>query len=541
MTIKDIAYKISNIALQEKRPVSKLQTIRSKNLKITPNTWHIFSERSVKDKENYAFHSGGRKEFQFNIAQDWIKGNSVFRYGLAFSLKEDKTLHDSKAEFRPKIERFNNFILDNPTYFEGYSMWYYSNGKFGEYFDNVKPIDELMFQAENFIFIGKFINKELDEINISDIDIVLNSFDNLIIAYEEIEFGKNKIEKRIARLTWNKNGWIKPSGPEGKSKNIDTHEGQFGYGHEEWLFDTSKLIDGYHYGFLEPIRKQQQSYIGNSYNIWLYTIDNISKKRFWIGEINNVEVIDNSQAEKIKLAYIERKWYQEMEFQISDCGANPNGFSDYNGVDLFNIRFSPHNIKFNSEYFELPRENKIYEQSRYTFANFTDDLIPKKVIKNFAFSSDKETDDNHDSKVKTSTYDRQPKAVEVAYVHQAICNGLKIKLKEQYGSENVSTELHAGYGQNRIDLVVQNGSEYVFYEIKAYNSTRTSIREAIGQLFEYCFWTDKKNANKLVIITQKLGDLEDAKIYIQNLRSILNFPIYFQTYDLTKEEISEEY
>jgi hypothetical protein len=542
MTIKEIAYKISSIALAEKRSVSKLQEIRYKYLKKRPNTWSLFSEKSVKSKENYAFHAGGRKEFQFNIAQDWIKNTDVFRYGLAFSLNEDRTLHDPKAEFRPKIERFNNFILSNPNYFDGYSMWYYVNGKFGEYFNKVIPIDKVIFQSENFIFIGKFINKEIEEINLKDINTILACFDYLIDIYEEVEFGKTKIEKRIARLTWNNNGWVKPSGPNGKSKNKDTHEGKFGYGHEEWLFDTSKLIDGYHYGFLEPIRKQQQAYINNIYDIWLYTIDSISKKRFWIGEISNVEVIDNALAESIKEIYIQNNWHNEMESQIIDCGANADGFSDWNGVDLFNVRFLPSEINY-SDYYELPKENRIYEQSRYSFANYNEDLTPPKIDKEFLFIADPAKEQNNDDKPKigSSTYNREPKAIEVTYVHKAICDGIKAKFISQYGYKNVSTENYTGYGNNRIDLVVKNGNEYVFYEIKAFNSSRTSIREALGQLLEYSYWVNKDNANKLIVISQNLGDLDDSKIYIKHIRDKFGLPIYFQTFDLTSKELSEEY
>ena len=60
-------------------------------------------------------------------------------------------------------------------------------------------------------------------------------------------------ERRMARICWNDNGWVFPSGRLGKSKDKKSHEGKYGYGHEEWLMDTSKLINGYNYGFLEPI------------------------------------------------------------------------------------------------------------------------------------------------------------------------------------------------------------------------------------------------------------------------------------------------
>jgi hypothetical protein len=69
------------------------------------------------------------------------------------------------------------------------------------------------------------------------------------------------MERRIARVIWNDNGWVKPSGMIGKSNSLSTHEVKYKFGHDEWLFYFSKIINGYHYAFLEPIRKDQSTYI----------------------------------------------------------------------------------------------------------------------------------------------------------------------------------------------------------------------------------------------------------------------------------------
>lgn len=541
MNIKEIAYKISNIALNDKRPVSMLQEIRQKHLKKQPNTWHLFSEKSIKERDNYAFHAGGRNEFQFNIAHDFINNKNVFRYGLAFSLKKGQGMFFPEKVFEPKIFRFNDFLNINTDFFTGYYMWIYSSNESLHFFEKVVPIDESFISEGNFIFIGKYIEKDIDEINTTDINEILNVFDHLIIAYEEVEFGKYEIEKRIARLTWNDNGWVKPSGLEGKSEDKETHEGKYGYGHEEWLFDTSKLIDGYHYGFLEPIRKEQQAYENKSYDVWVYTINKLTKKRYWIGEINNVEVLDNDEAERIKELYIQNGWHQEMESQIIQSGANANGFSDWKGVDLFNIKYHPTNLKLNDSYFELPKEHKVYKQHRYSFAGYDEELDLSNATKGFTFNSETEEKHSENNPIGSTIYTREPKAIEVTYLHKAISDGLKSKLKVQFGSKNVKTEVNAGYGNNKIDLVVKHQDEYIFYEIKSYNSSRTSIREALGQLLEYCAWTNKKNATKLVIVSQLLGDTEDAKIYIKHIRNTFSIPIYFQTFDLTSNELSEEF
>ncbi len=60
-------------------------------------------------------------------------------------------------------------------------------------------------------------------------------------------------EKKLARICWNSNSWQKPSGKYGKSKNPDAYEMIVGYGHEEWLLDLEKIIDGFHYAYLQAI------------------------------------------------------------------------------------------------------------------------------------------------------------------------------------------------------------------------------------------------------------------------------------------------
>lgn len=537
MTIEEIAYELNNLASKDKHEFSKIQEIRGKH-GINPRTWSPFAAFSIKD--HYAFHAGGRKEFQFNIGEDELGDETIFRYGLAFSLNEDKTLHNSKAEFKSKIERFNKFFSDNSDFFRGYQMWYYSDHKFAEYYDSVKMIDDKMFQAENFIFIGRYFEKKTNEISKSDLKTILKAFDYLLPLYETIQFKQKEIEKRIARLCWNDNGWVMPSGTYGKSEHEGSHEAKHGYGHEEWLFDVSKLIDGYHYGFLEPIRKQQDAYANNVYDVWLYTIDGETKKRYWVGEIRNVKVLDKDQADAVKDEYIKRKWLREMEEQIKASGANPKGFSNWKGVDLFNIRFLPSSIKLNDPYFEIPKNHPISEQSRYSFAFFKDEfMLSQEDEDGFIFTPSKDDGDDQNGRPTTKTYVREPRAVEIVYLHKAISKNLTKELRKKYGGENVAREHKAGYGANRIDIVVRDENDLIFYEIKTYPTVKTSIREAIGQLMEYSLWKNEKKASRLIVVTQPQEDFENARTYFKHLRDTYNLPLYYQTYDFENNILSE--
>ena len=231
-------------------------------------------------------------------------------------------------------------------------------------------------------------------------------------------------QKRIARITWNTNGWIKPSGSLGKSKHKGTHESNHRYGHEEWLFDTGKLIDGYHYGFLEPIRKQQKAYENRKFDVWLYTINDETKKRYWVGAINNIEVLNKETSTKINGEYLKKGWLKEMKLQIKTSGGDYKGFSEWKGMDLLNIRFLPSNMKINEPYFELPTNHPIYSQSRYVFGFYKKEfnILLANEEDTFSFTlknNIKEENDDIDE-VKINTYSCPPKEIQITRLHNTI-------------------------------------------------------------------------------------------------------------------------
>lgn len=342
-------------------------------------------------------------------------------------------------------------------------------------------------------------------------------------------------EKRIARITWNRNGWIMPSGRAGKSEHPDSHEGKFGYGHEEWLFDLSKIIDGHHYGFLEPVRKQQDAYLNKFYTIWLYTIDGETKKRFHVGQILSCEVIDSEHAQSIKDTYISKGWLSEMEQQIIDSGANSKGFSNFEGVDLFNIRFKPQNLLIENEYTELPKTHEIYSQSRYSFAGFKEsfniDGITSNTKLTFYSNPLNEIDKQGGDKVVTKTHVREPKAVEITYLHDKISKSLTKYLSSIYGENNVTREHLLGDTFNRIDVVVNDNGNLILFEIKTYASAKTSVREALGQLFEYNYYPENINAKRMVIVTPPNQHSSEITKYVEYLKSTFGIPLDYATYD----------
>lgn len=174
-----------------------------------------------------------------------------------------------------------------------------------------------------------------------------------------------KLEHRYARITWNTNGWEKPSGRDGKSDSKGTHEFRTGFGHEEWLLDTTKQIDGYCYSFLEPINKTPNAFVGKKYRVWLYTIDGNTGRRYWIGEIKKLIVISKKDKQSIIDEYRQRGWLDQMLNDLVDCGLDLNTFTPD-----FNIKFKAEDLVPQTPPFEIPADHPIVNASRYVFGYF---------------------------------------------------------------------------------------------------------------------------------------------------------------------------
>jgi hypothetical protein len=75
-------------------------------------------------------------------------------------------------------------------------------------------------------------------------------------------------------------------------------------------------------------------------------------------------------------------------------------------------------------------------------------------------------------------------------------------------------------------MVRKEGNEFIFYEIKTYNHLRKNIREALGQLLEYAYWTRNKKIKEIVIVSDRQLD-KTAKDYLSFLKESFGIPISY--------------
>jgi len=133
-------------------------------------------------------------------------------------------------------------------------------------------------------------------------------------------------------------------------------------------------------------------------------------------------------------------------------------------------------------------------------------------------------------KRKTVQYD-----VELKLNHNKLQKSFLEYLQSNFGKMNAKRECSAS-GGNRIDIVQRTDSGDIFYEIKTFNNLSASLRAAIGQLFEYCFYPTVQNSIKLYLVS----DIEpnpDTIDYIKHLNNFLNIPFGYIQFDADKKRI----
>lgn len=349
------------------------------------------------------------------------------------------------------------------------------------------------------------------------------------------------LAKKIIRLCWNNEGWTKPSGAAGKSKASDhAFEKDKGYGYEEWLFNNEMQIDGYRYGFIQAFNKGDHQ--GQHYEVSAYAIHNQKHLNtyYWIAKINVIEVLTDGQQKQILKEYKKRGWLDTMIGQLSDVGIPGFDYAPINEGKIFNVRYkldSSNWVKYeepiliedpvieigkNKHYVALPKKGLI-----------SVDELP---VGSFTFKEGHTPGNTGKITGKRKKLDflMQLKHKEI---QEKIYNQLS---KSSKGTlRKVGTENRTGFGKS-VDIVVSCPEEgIIFYEIKTSGSALQCIREAIGQLFEYSYYTNNHFAQKLIVVGLSKAS-KPVQQYLEYLKVKLGISLCYQFFDSTKNLLMDK-
>lgn len=379
---------------------------------------------------------------------------------------------------------------------------------------NVKPVIDRLIAVQK--------PEEIELLN----EEIFNGYLETVNSWRNPHLENGRINK-IARICWNTKNWKIPSGPEGKSTSIGSYEYENGFGHEEWLFNKSRIIDGYYYSFFEPLRLKSEKHIGNSYNISLFTINSLNKK-YYVGEIKNAECISKKESERIFGIYRTRGWIEQMKNEVKLIGGKWESIIATNQNIFFNVRFKFSDAFPADELIEISDEDISITTHRFK-------LLPKKT--NLSFNSQDIEDDNESDGNEKSTGKRKKVYnvdCEFDPYHDMIQNAL-VKFLRNSG-EYVKVQSEKG----RVDIKGKTANgDWHYFELKTDNP-KLSIRKALGQVMEYAYFPNLEKAKKLIIVADSRPN-SDTINYLNCIRSKFNIPVSYRYFELDNNFLSEEF
>ncbi|WP_243295910.1 protein NO VEIN domain-containing protein [Geothrix mesophila] len=143
-------------------------------------------------KTDYAFHWGGRGEFQLSTGIE--TEGAELRVGLAFSLEGSAKTRGVPETLRPKIERFNSLVTGNPTLLANVDHAYWVHTKTKEH-HRFEPgvIPEAAIRENVFIFLGHFFPAAT-----AIPETLLEYWDKVLPLYEAVERSARMSQKAWA-------------------------------------------------------------------------------------------------------------------------------------------------------------------------------------------------------------------------------------------------------------------------------------------------------------------------------------------------------
>lgn len=349
---------------------------------------------------------------------------------------------------------------------------------------------------------------------------------------------KNETDNRLCKIVWNSNYWIKPMERAWNPSYIDNpnkgYEQKHGFVHEDWLFNSKFIFDGYHYGYIRGIGKLNSA-VKNVNTVYLFTINPNSKERFYVGKLHGVECLQQDEINKNVLKTIQ-SYEKDMIKELKDSGADYSAFKK----DPFipNSRFkveekellpTPLLIKsswFDSKYFRtmpIKMDSKLYDL-------FIE--LEKKIVFGFVASSP-------ENKIGGYTKHTKEGATKVDKVHNEIEKALyNYLIKKGISKLNIACDT-TSFGGKLADVVVNFGNNnFDIYEIKTDTDIRRGLREAIGQLLDYATWEKGVNVKNIHAVLPYSPLSENIKDFIHRLKRNLNLTFEVLLYDKTTKTFS---
>ncbi|RYE52018.1 MAG: hypothetical protein EOP48_17335 [Sphingobacteriales bacterium] len=281
---------------------------------------------------------------------------------------------------------------------------------------------------------------------------------------------------------------------------------------------------------------------GKSFEVSAYAMENkkYESTSYWIGKINRLDVLTIQQQEEAIVEFEKLGLLEQMRGDLQLIGVADFNFKPISPDEIINVRFKAELDNW-TRYetpitIDYPKEELGGNRHYVLLSKRGKTIVDGLPVGTFTFK------EGH-KPAKTGTVPGKRKKVDYLMllknkeIQTIIYNQLVIDYagtNTKIGTENVTV-----YWKS-IDLAVKSPTDGItFYELKTYGSALQCIREAIGQLFEYAYYSQAECAERLIIIGLEQAN-QQVKQYMQHLRKLSSRSIYYQWYDEKKELLQYE-
>lgn len=337
----------------------------------------------------------------------------------------------------------------------------------------------------------------------------------------------------LQRLCWNTNGWRAPTGDMfGKE---DSYVGREGFGHEEWNLNTTDLLNGRAFGYTYYSPPEGSELIGKGHDIYFFAISP-SKERKLIGYYRDARFLDAKERDELKRAFtksdlLEKRSEELMALRIPAI-ANARDARRL-VLDQFsaNIVVSPQDIHAVSGEPVLSKEMLGGRDPKY-FTRYTKpvflDRAPSLRGRNLIARPARVPTDQElleDAYVRFT----KPQQRVISRLHNQLSNRFRKWLREigtrEIAAESAFIDVQCVYGGKRHLFELKTCSQHL--------SPRHAIREAIGQLFEYSYFPQRRAPHFAAIVL----DAEPSRDELLWCRAMVTNGIRIELFWLKGEDV----
>lgn len=326
----------------------------------------------------------------------------------------------------------------------------------------------------------------------------------------------------ITRISYNRSGWTHPTGDARKLEPKSSYNGKHGFGHEDWLFRSEFVLDGWRYAFLQGAGKSLERLrkAGRPFDVRVFCVHPApDRKRQFVADLEDVEVLSEPEAKEALACFKKNGWLAQMirEVRAIDGGDPRHLMRPSVASNILNIRFRESNVRWFPPGTFAVAKDRVNKLNRYILTRLHDDRRVKgsKARSSYDGSEDLPTP-------KSSLRSHEARQITVSPTHQLMQKKLMQKLIRENPDARVRRESEG------VDVVLETAKNYKLFEIKSELSPIKVIREAIGQLLEYAHKKEHrgKRCDEIVIVGRtKMDDAEAA--YFSWLRERVSIPLSY--------------